>query len=95
MYAGLGRIDYKLVGWGWMLWDVDWLRPRSADRTVARIVHRVSAGDIIVLHDGDESAPRKDQRETVAAAARLIPALRDRGFQFGTICEAAAESGAN
>ena len=44
MYAGLRRIDYKLVGWGWMLWDVDWFRPRTADRTLARIVPRVAAG---------------------------------------------------
>lgn len=87
MYAGLRQIDYKLVGWGWMLWDVDWLRPRSADRIVARITSRVGAGDIIVMHDGDESAPRKDQRPTVDATARLIPELRARGFAFGTVCQ--------
>jgi peptidoglycan/xylan/chitin deacetylase (PgdA/CDA1 family) len=87
MYAGLQRIDYRLVGWGWMLWDVDWFRSRTADRTVARIVDRAAPGDIIVMHDGDESAPRKDQRQTVDATARLIPALRSRGFDFGTVCQ--------
>jgi peptidoglycan/xylan/chitin deacetylase (PgdA/CDA1 family) len=87
MYAGLRQIDYTLVGWGWMLWDVDWFRPRTADRTVARITSRVGAGDIIVMHDGDESAPRRDQRQTVLATARLIPALRARGFEFGTVCQ--------
>jgi peptidoglycan/xylan/chitin deacetylase (PgdA/CDA1 family) len=46
----------------------------------------VSAGDIVVLHDGDEKAPRKDQRQTVEATARLIPALRARGFAFGAMC---------
>lgn len=86
MYLGLGHIDYRLVGWGWMLWDVDWFRPRTADRIVARIAGRASAGDIVVLHDGDESAPRKDQRQTVAATARLIAVLRARGFDFGTVC---------
>jgi len=39
------------------------------------------------MHDGDESAPFKDQRQTVDAIARLIPALRAKGFTFGTICE--------
>jgi hypothetical protein len=40
----------------------------------------------MVMHDG-ESAPRKDQRQTVDATARLIPALRDRGFGFGGVPE--------
>jgi len=39
------------------------------------------------MHDGDESAPLKDQRHTVDATARLIPELRANGFEFGTICE--------
>ena len=87
MYVGLRQIDYRLIGWGWMLWDVDWFRPRTADRIVTRIEARAAAGDIIVMHDGDESAPRKDQRQTVDATARLIPALRARGFDFGTVCQ--------
>lgn len=86
MYSGLRRIDYKLVGWGWMLWDFDWFRSRRADRIVPRLVSRASAGDIIVMHDGDESAPRKDQRHTVEATAQLVPELRARGFTFGTVC---------
>jgi peptidoglycan/xylan/chitin deacetylase (PgdA/CDA1 family) len=87
MYAGLGEIDYKLVGWGWMLWDFNWFRRRTADSTVARVAARASAGDIVVMHDGDESAPRRDQRQTVDATARLIPDLRARGFRFGRVCE--------
>jgi peptidoglycan-N-acetylglucosamine deacetylase len=87
MYDGLRKIDYTLVGWGWMLWDWNWFRARTADSTLARIAARVSPGDIIVMHDGDESAPRKDQRQTVEATASLIPELRDRGFAFGTVCE--------
>jgi peptidoglycan/xylan/chitin deacetylase (PgdA/CDA1 family) len=86
MYEGLRRIDYKLVGWGWMLWDFNWFRPRDAASTFDRLIERVSAGDIVVMHDGDESDPRRDQRHTVDATAKLIPALRSRGFQFGTVC---------
>jgi peptidoglycan/xylan/chitin deacetylase (PgdA/CDA1 family) len=87
MYAGLRRIDYKLVGWGWMLWDWNWFRHRTADSIVTRLGPRISAGDIIVMHDGDESAPRADQHQTVEATARLIPILRARGFRFGKICD--------
>lgn len=87
MFAGLREIDYTLVGWGWMLWDVDWVRQRTADRIVARIASRVRAGDIIVMHDGDDAAPRKDQRQTVEATARVIHELRARGFEFGVVCQ--------
>jgi peptidoglycan/xylan/chitin deacetylase (PgdA/CDA1 family) len=86
MYAGLRMIDYRLVGWGWMLWDWNWFRTRTADAIVPRVLARIADGDIVVLHDGDESAPLADQRHTVEATARLIPALRDRGFAFATVC---------
>ena len=87
MYEGLQKIDYRLVGWGWMLWDWNWFRPRTADAIVARVRDRARAGDIVVMHDGDESAPFADQRQTVEATARLIPELRAKGFAFGTICD--------
>jgi peptidoglycan/xylan/chitin deacetylase (PgdA/CDA1 family) len=86
MYSALREIDYTLVGWSWMLWDFNWGRPRAADATLGRVLRRAESGDIVVMHDGDESAPRKDQRQTVDAATRLIPALRARGFEFGTVC---------
>jgi peptidoglycan/xylan/chitin deacetylase (PgdA/CDA1 family) len=86
MYAGLKQIDHALVGWGWMLWDWNWFRKRTTDSVVNRLRDRVRGGDIVVMHDGDESAPFKDQRHTVEATARLIPELRKRGFEFGTIC---------
>jgi peptidoglycan/xylan/chitin deacetylase (PgdA/CDA1 family) len=86
MYSALREIDYTLVGWSWMLWDFNWGRERTADATLGRVLRRAKSGDIIVMHDGDESAPREDQRQTVDATARLIPALRARGFEFGTVC---------
>jgi peptidoglycan/xylan/chitin deacetylase (PgdA/CDA1 family) len=87
MYQGLKKIDYRLIGWSWMLWDWNWFRARTADAVVKRVVPRVSDGDIVVMHDGDESAPFKDQRHTVDAAARLIPELRAKGYEFGTVCQ--------
>jgi peptidoglycan/xylan/chitin deacetylase (PgdA/CDA1 family) len=86
MYEGLRQIDYQLVGWGWMLWDFNWFRGRTANGAVSRIAPRAGDGDIIVMHDGDESAPDADQRHTVEATARLIPILRSRGLAFGTVC---------
>ena len=86
MYAGLKQIDHSLVGWGWMLWDWNWFRKRTAASVVNRLTNRVRGGDIVVMHDGDESAPVADQRHTVDATAQLIPLLRAKGFQFGTVC---------
>jgi len=87
MYSGLKRIDHRLVGWSWMLWDWNWFRSRTSDSVVRRVLGRIGSGDIVVMHDGDEKAPTKDQRHTVEATARLIPELRTRGFAFGTICD--------
>ena len=86
MYRGLKSLDYRMVGWSWMLWDWNWFRKRTADSVVNRIGDRSANGDIIVLHDGDEKAPFADQRHTVDATARLVPLFKAKGFQFGTIC---------
>jgi chitooligosaccharide deacetylase len=86
MYEGLRDLDYRLIGFGWMLWDFNWFRARTAEVSFRRIASRVSDGDIIVMHDGDESAPTRDQRHTVDATRRLIPELRSRGFAFGKVC---------
>jgi peptidoglycan/xylan/chitin deacetylase (PgdA/CDA1 family) len=85
MYAALRRIDYRLVGWGWMLWDFDF-RERTAERTARRIASRASGGDIVVMHDGDEKAPVAPKIETVEATSRLVPLLQARGLAFGTLC---------
>lgn len=87
MYAGLKKIDHRMVGWSWMLWDWNWFQRRTADSAYNRIHHRIGNGDIVVLHDGDEAAPFADQRHTVDATARLLPELRAKGFAFGTICD--------
>jgi len=87
MFVGLQQAGYRLIGWSWMQWDFNWFLTRSADSTVKRVSSRASAGDIIVMHDGDESAPRRDQRQTVDATASLIPVLRSRGFSFGVVCQ--------
>lgn len=87
MFVGLKQANYRLIGWGWARWDWNWFRRRTADSIVKRLSTRAGAGDIVVIHDGDESAPRRDQRQAVEATARLIPLLRARGLAFGTVCE--------
>ena len=86
MFAGLALIDHVLVGWGWGLWDWNWYRAREADALSRRFVRRASPGDIIVMHDGHHEDPRADRQYAIDATALLVPALRARGFTFGTIC---------
>jgi peptidoglycan-N-acetylglucosamine deacetylase len=86
MLMGAKRAGYRVVGWGWMLWDFNWFRERNADDIVPRLADRASPGDIIVIHDGHHENPRADRQYAIETVDRLIPELRARGFQFGTIC---------
>ena len=85
MLEGLRIIDYQLVGWGFMLWDFDMFRARSV-RIVPRLVRRASPGDIIVIHDGHHVDPRANRQYAIDVTDALIPGLRRKGFEFGTIC---------
>jgi peptidoglycan/xylan/chitin deacetylase (PgdA/CDA1 family) len=86
MLMGAARAGYRVIGWGWMLWDFNWFKARAADDIVPRLTSRASAGDIIVIHDGHHKNPRADRQYAIETADRLIPALKARGFQFGKIC---------
>ena len=88
MFAALTRLDYRLVGWSWNAWDFNWFRPRTAGSVVNRITSRASDGLIVVIHDGHHADPRADRRYAVDATRALLPALRARGFGFGTVCRA-------
>lgn len=88
MYAGLKKMDYRLAGWSWGLWDWNWWKPREAQDLARRLSRRANDGDIIVMHDGHHVNPRADRRYAVEATGLMIPALRARGFEFGTMCTA-------
>jgi peptidoglycan-N-acetylglucosamine deacetylase len=88
MLRGLGRGGLRLVGWGWRMWDFDWYRTPNPERVASRLAGRASNGSIMVLHDGHHENPAADRRHTVRTIALLIPRLRTRGFEFGTICDA-------
>ena len=86
MYAGAHLAGYRIVGWSWGMWDWNWYRPREAVSLAARLARRAESGDIVVLHDGHHKNPRADRRYAVDAMAHLLPALKQRGFTFGTLC---------
>jgi peptidoglycan/xylan/chitin deacetylase (PgdA/CDA1 family) len=86
MYEGLQQIDHTLVGWSWGLWDWNWFRRPEAASLAARLSKRTSAGDIIVMHDGHHVNPAADRRYAIEATRELVPALRNRGYEFGRLC---------
>jgi peptidoglycan/xylan/chitin deacetylase (PgdA/CDA1 family) len=94
MMRGLKRSGRVLIGWGFGLWDWNWFRARRPESIVARVLRRASPGSIVVIHDGHHKNPRADRQYAVDATTALIPALRARSFEFGTICDALQELGA-
>ena len=64
----------------------DWRRP-GIDEIVAGATPQGERGGIVLLHDGGG-----DRSQTVRAVERLIPALRERGFEFVTVSELAGLS---
>jgi peptidoglycan/xylan/chitin deacetylase (PgdA/CDA1 family) len=84
-------MDYRLVGWSWGLWDWNWYRGHDADRLARRLADRVSEGDIVVMHDGHHVNPRADRQYAIEATRRLVPALKNEGYEFGVLCDAASE----
>jgi peptidoglycan/xylan/chitin deacetylase (PgdA/CDA1 family) len=89
MYQALDRIDYRLAGWSWGMWDWDWWRRPQGDRVAARLARKASAGDIIVIHDGHHKNPQADRRHAGEAVRRFVPLMQSRGFQFAPLCDRA------
>lgn len=86
MIKGAANANFLVVGWSWMAFDFNWFKRRNADDLVPRLTRIASPGDIIVIHDGHHKNPRADRRYAIETVDRLIPELKKRGFEFGTIC---------
>ena len=87
MYDALGRLDYRLAGWSWGMWDWSWWRRLDATAVARRLQRKASPGDIIVIHDGHHKDPSKDRAHAAGTVRLLVPALRTKGFQFRSLCE--------
>jgi peptidoglycan/xylan/chitin deacetylase (PgdA/CDA1 family) len=53
-------------------------------KIVRRVLSRTTKGSIIILHDGGNST-NVDRSQTIWAVEKMIPVLRDRGFEFVTL----------
>jgi peptidoglycan/xylan/chitin deacetylase (PgdA/CDA1 family) len=86
MLMGARGAGYRVIGWGWMLWDFNFFRQKTPESLVPRLTRKASPGDIIVIHDGHHEDRRADRQYAIDTVDKLIPELRAKGFQFGTIC---------
>ncbi|MBP3918713.1 MAG: polysaccharide deacetylase family protein [Clostridia bacterium] len=78
--AAAKDMDYRII-----LWNIDtrdWDHA-MADDIAANILNNVTAGDIILFHD---CVSRKDS-QTLAALKKVVPVLKERGYQFVTVSE--------
>ena len=88
LFHGAARAGYKIVGWSWRTWDWVGFRQRTGERVAAQVIRHAAPGKIVVIHDGHHKNPRADRAYAIDATRRIIPALRERGVQFRTLCEA-------
>ena len=72
------------------LWSVDSgdTKGLSSGQIAASVLERVTAGAIVLLHDGGDRRPA-----TLAACGEIVPALTSAGFQLVTISELLAGNG--
>jgi peptidoglycan/xylan/chitin deacetylase (PgdA/CDA1 family) len=92
MYEALERLDFRLAGWSWGMWDWNWWQKPEAASVAHRLERKASPGDIIVIHDGHHKDPRKDRSHAGGAVRLLVPALQARGYTFATLCPAGGEA---
>ena len=74
-----------LMGVMWTVIGRDWRWPAS--RIARLLLSRVSNGAIFCLHDGRAIQRAPDIRPTIEAVEQVIPALKERGFQFETVSQ--------
>jgi peptidoglycan/xylan/chitin deacetylase (PgdA/CDA1 family) len=77
--------EQGLTGVMWTCLGLDWKLP--AQQVAARVLAHAANGAIICLHDGQAGRSNPDCRATVGALKVLLPALRDRQFDFATVSE--------
>ena len=87
MYAGIERAGYRLAGWSWGMWDWHWWQRPRGEKIAERLAKKASPGDIVVIHDGHHKNPRADRKYAAETMRFLVPALRRRGYAFGTLCQ--------
>ncbi len=81
---------YAIAGWSGHAGD--W-NPHCAVEIAERIITQATPGDILLLHDGNETRPDSDRCSTVAAVPLILERLIHEGFRFVTLSELRQHAG--
>jgi peptidoglycan/xylan/chitin deacetylase (PgdA/CDA1 family) len=81
----LTRLDLRLASWTRRGFDSVQGDP---ERVFGRLVRGLSAGDILLLHDGDAARTREGKPVALAVLPRLLTTIRGEGLQPVTLAEA-------
>ncbi len=77
----------------WTVTGYDW-DAKSAESIEERVSQRIRGGDVILLHDGGHLQLGADRSKTVMATERLLTRYKGQGYEFVTVPEMMASSGA-
>jgi peptidoglycan-N-acetylglucosamine deacetylase len=67
----------------WSRWGKDWRKFTTPDRIARRVLGRIAAGDVILLHDADFYSAKRSYRGTVAALPTILTTLKSA--ELGTV----------
>lgn len=76
----------------WSVWAWDWECP-GVERIEAAVLAGAHPGAIVLLHDGSRAERGTDRSQTVEAVRRVIPRLREAGYELVTVPELLAGGG--
>lgn len=72
---------FTVVMWSWYQDTRDWKKP-GVDKIVHTVLSNVHNGDIVLFHDLEG-----DCSQTVEALRRILPELKNRGYEFVTVTD--------
>ncbi len=64
----------------WMRWGRDWEKDATAESIHQRLTNRLTAGDVLLLHDADYYSAANSWKNTVAALPRVLETVSERGL---------------
>jgi peptidoglycan/xylan/chitin deacetylase (PgdA/CDA1 family) len=83
IFSASGLRIVRRRGWEpllWSRWGRDWAASATAGSIAARATRRLSAGDVILLHDSDAYSSPDSWRRTVASLPLILERLADLGL---------------
>ncbi len=87
IYTGRGLAEVRSRGWRPLLWSrdgQDWTARATGRSVFDRITHKVTAGDVLLLHDADTYSVPDIHHATMAALPKIIDVLTEQGLKFAT-----------